>query len=121
MTSAWIERSLEALRRNAELAKKITAPTEAVEMGGDGKVVDLGEVVGRRVSVELRPGIEVKIGGNARIVMTGRGGIMAIGGGHGQSVSAYDARRILGLFGGQEVGRAVARDRKRRKSNFPKL
>ena len=107
------------MERNAELAKKITAPTEAVDMGGNGEVVDLGEVVGRRVSVELKPGIEIKIGGKARIVRTARGEIKAIGGGHEQPVAVSDAGRILGRFGGQEVRRAVARDRRRKKRNLP--
>ena len=90
-------------------------------MGGDGEeVVDLGEIVGRSVPIEIRLGIEVRIGGKARIVRTARGEIKAIGGGHEQPVTVFDAGRILGRFGGQEVRRAVARDRKRRKSNLLK-
>ena len=84
-------------------------------------MLDLGEVVGRNVSFEIRPGVIVEIGGRARIVQTAQGGIRAIGGRHGESVAVFDAGRILGRSEGQEARRAVARDRKRRKSDLPKL
>ena len=81
---------------------------------------DLGEVVGRDVPVEIKPEIKIKISGRSRIVRTAQGEIKAIGGGHEQPVTVFDAGRILGRFGGQEVRRAVARDRGRKRRNFRK-
>lgn len=120
MAPEWIKRAQEALERNARLAKIITAPTEAVDMGGDGEVVDLGEVIGRNVAVEITPGIEIKIGGRARIVRTAQGGIMAVAGGHEQPVTVFDAGKILRGRLSQEARRAVGRDRQRKKRNLPR-
>ncbi len=114
MAPEWIEREQEALKRNANLAKIITRPTEAVEMGGDGKVVDLGEVAGRNVAVEIKPGVEIEIGGRARVVLTARGEVRAIAGGHDAPVEVYDAGKIMpGLR--SELGGAISRNRRRRK------
>lgn len=114
MAPEWIKRAQEALKRNAELASRITAPTEPVEMGGDGEVVDLGEVVGRSVPVEIKSGIVTKIGGRARVVLTADGEIRAIAGGRDAPVEVYDAGRIMpGLR--SELGWAIGRNRMRRK------
>lgn len=121
----WMEPQWRAIEAADSILKKLRGkkgrtvrPTEPVEMGGDGKVVDLGEVIGRRVSVELTSGVEIEIGAQARIVQTPEGKIRAIAGGRDQAVTVYDAGRILGRQLGLGVKRAIGRDRGRKRRNI---
>lgn len=111
----------ESLRRNAEAVKRISGrggpvgPTEPVEMGGDGLVHEEGVVVGREVGVELRPGVKVKIGAKARVVMGADGIQQVVGGGSGQPISVYEAGKVLPPVLDGKVRRGLGRNREGRK------
>lgn len=91
--------------------------TEPVEMGGDGAVVDLGEVVGRE-ALSLIAGIPVELRGQARVVQAADGTIKIIAGGEGEELSLYDAQQVLPGEAYQKALNALRRDRDHRKKRI---
>ncbi len=113
-----IEASNRVLERLRNKKGRTVGSTEPVEMGGTGQAIDLGQIVGQKVGVEMAPGVEVKIGANARVVQTVDGSIIAVSGSEGQPVTVREARQISGEKVAIKIRRALSRNRKGRKEKL---
>ncbi len=111
---AQFTRAQDTFRHLAETDDAPVGFTAPVEMGGDGTVLNLGEIIGRKATSQIDE-IPRELRGKARVVLAADGSIKVIAGGGGEQLTVYDASQILDEDIYEDVLTALSRYRDHRR------